>query len=1375
MKSPIQEKLDQFRRLWRRQVLEFALETVFLTTGSFFLAAELLDYGLWRWYFVELPGLRKFLFLALILVWVWEIYLFRHAISRIPRSRQETLHHLRIMKRRSHPSLLPASSLSEKKTLGKNSISNQAAPPEDPETGSPKRPTQNVSKILPGEEEAERLFLPENLENALDFLENPQPAASWELACAAIAQAEREMTHFHPHAWMNLCPIRQFRWVLRFAVLVLTLTLGIFGGMCSENTSAAVQRFLPPWKANWQLDFSPQWKTIPEEVLFGETFDAEILLQSPAPFILVHLWENADSSEPFRTLRISPFLGRYLVRIPNIQRPFHISLGMPMEAPQNTYRYSIRLSTRPSLTNALLRIQAPSALRQPPKETGWEISGLAGSRVGLMIAADRPLKEAKIRFTNGTYVPGEPAGKNEVSRTFKFRFELLRECGYFLELTDMNGIQSRLETHTIRVLEDEPPAARWGNSAPGRLILPGARLRLSLEGQDDFGLASLGFRWVAESPVQIGISPGSGTPVSPSMLPTKDGFLAPSTQDGTLKWVGQTVWDVDSNEETAKAESQTLPLPTSSQTEAGPLPLFYRTDSAWDLSSIALTPGMRLRAEPLAADANRHWEAGPALLFHIVSPEEMQRQTFRRWISITQELRQIGNHLKACREMISAGLTPETASDAAGKLTQTMNLTQRLLNAELGDSLPQQITLLERDLEENPPFPFHENLTSRDQLSVLRELSIGLDQLLGQPLSALNQEIVQFAKILRFPENARSVEQLRTFEDRLAQKLDAVLEILAPQMRSWDREEYFDVMRSDFLKIQDSHEQILQELTPLLQLAGELSPMELRMRDEELLRSSEIGLWNLNRDLKRFLFRFGEMLDLLSEPQKNAKVSAWKLSSEDTAKNAGHSPLHAFTHLPPEAHQILQLQESTLLSLKADRFWDFQKQTLALHSALHKAAFRWFHTESSNPAREELMIFVQMQRSQEKILQLLETCLKPERTLKENKTVLVPLTRNLRMSFRDCAELQAAFSRHFSGTEPKSPSLPRALTPLWEPLCEDLLLSIEEFRVISRNDTPPLEILEDQFTLQLQIFDQLAELAIIAEGMPKEVGDWARNADFENRLETAKEEANAAPSASADPNAKKVSSADENDTAGSEEKSNGSPGQTVEPADIQVLIAMQESVYAQTKELTETQKLSPQERAAEVDFQTGQERKIAASAELLGFGTRPNSSFDTILAQIYQVVFLLEKQDLGPMTFSIQEEILYGLRAALHRKEIPEESETSVSRTEKMTEDLSQTTDSRHSADEMANEQEGEKEEAPAPNRPETENEDALSKKGDLPNEEEEIRTRDTMNRVLDELQNSYWGELPSRQKEELKLIPQAEPIPGYQKMLEHYYQNLRK
>ena len=49
------------------------------------------------------------------------------------------------------------------------------------------------------------------------------------------------------------------------------------------------------------------------------------------------------------------------------------------------------------------------------------------------------------------------------------------------------------------------------------------------------------------------------------------------------------------------------------------------------------------------------------------------------------------------------------------------------------------------------------------------------------------------------------------------------------------------------------------------------------------------------------------------------------------------------------------------------------------------------------------------------------------------------------------------------------------------------------------------------------------------------------------------------------------------------------------------------------------------------------------------------------------------------------------------------------------------------------------------------------------------------MDRVLNELQNSYWGELPQRQKEELKLIPKAEPIPGYQKMLEHYYRNLRE
>ncbi|MGN1273177.1 MAG: hypothetical protein ACI4UF_01185, partial [Thermoguttaceae bacterium] len=153
-------------------------------------------------------------------------------------------------------------------------------------------------------------------------------------------------------------------------------------------------------------------------------------------------------------------------------------------------------------------------------------------------------------------------------------------------------------------------------------------------------------------------------------------------------------------------------------------------------------------------------------------------------------------------------------------------------------------------------------------------------------------------------------------------------------------------------------------------------------------------------------------------------------------------------------------------------------------------------------------------------------------------------------------------------------------------------------------------------------------------------------------------------------------------------------------------------------------------------------------AKAIGFDAVPNSAFDEILAQMYQVRFLLEKQDLGEMTVSIQEEILYGLRSALQRQEVPEETqnmkeETPSGETSHEKEDLSENTDSK--AQKMI----------PSGNEPQTD---------DNP----EVPTK------LETLQNEYWGELPARQREILRLVPDEKPIPGYEKALEIYYRKLR-
>ena len=296
-------------------------------------------------------------------------------------------------------------------------------------------------------------------------------------------------------------------------------------------------------------------------------------------------------------------------------------------------------------------------------------------------------------------------------------------------------------------------------------------------------------------------------------------------------------------------------------------------------------------------------------------------------------------------------------------------------------------------------------------------------------------------------------------------------------------------------------------------------------------------------------------------------------------------------------------------------------------------------------------------------------------------------------------------------------------------------------------------MLQDQFTLQLQIYDQLAELAQIANGISEESGEWTVNKDFENRLAEKKSDENQQENES-------VSSSNEANemSEDSEEKNSSSQVETeslpeIKPEDIQILISMQETVLSQTRALAENNAISSQEKALETEFLTEQERKIADSAKNLGFDALPNSSFDSILAQIYQVSFLLEKQDLGKMTISIQEEIIYGLRASLQRKKTDDDFQKDESNTKskREIEDLSQNTDS-----------------TSRETRQDSQTTDSLQ----TPNAE--IPPPQT-SEALKKLQNSFWGELPQRQLDQLELIPEQKPIDEYRKMIELYYQKLNE
>lgn len=1231
---PTQRQLDLFRDAFRHLMVEYALELIFISICAFFLLGSGLDFALWRWKFWEFPLLRWLIFGVTLVVLALEIRFLFRIFRKIPKTRFETFHFLYAMQNRSTPASV-----------------------------------QTVS-------------LPKQLENALDFLERPQPEAGEELREAVIAQTDAEMEEFRPSDWLRLERLWRFRWILRGLTVLFFFVFAVLAAQCGENGSVAVERFVMPWKTEnaWKIDFRPQWKAFPKEMLAGESFNAEISLQKEATFVQVAVWASEDSQEPAQVLRVEPIFGRFLVRIPNVQNSFWVSVCMPGENPRLSERLPVKVRTYARLTNAILRLQAPSSTHQKPADTGWEISGLTGSRIGVMIAADRPLQGARLRFSNATYVPGEPV-EGSSSCAFKFRFELLQDCDYWLELTDQTGLTAVLERHSIRTRKDLSPIVVCESPEDGRPFLPGAKLPLKFQAQDDFGLIAAGFQWVTEKPDAGAVS----------------GFSFPQTKDGTPKWTVFSVWNA--------ADPETGEIPDV------PLPLSQTAEFTWNLASVPLEPGMRLRVEAFAIDSEGNRTVDETIYFNAVTPEAMQFRTFQQWISITQELRRIGNLLTQSQTRLDDSFSTENAPETANFLTQGMKTIQRLLDSRSPNGLPLALESLEQELDGNPEFPFHASTSSKAQLETLRDLRGLLKELEAGPIPELNREIVLLSKSLQLPGGMNPV-QLENFKNRLTRNLDQILKILHPQLKNWNREEFADAMVRGFEALAGRQRKLAENLQPILNQAENRAPMEIRLEHAAAFQSAEEEIWAIRSELERFLVQYDGIFD-----------ENFRLKNAPLIRGGLETELHA---------------------LKENRLWDFQRGNVQLNAEL-ETAVKSLGPQSSNPLRDELQVFSRMLASEEQILHLLEETNASENVVKQDKTEIVPISRAQRKAFRDCAMVQTLAGEHFSRREKgEKPALPRVLAPLWEALTANLQVSIEDFQTISVHHAPPLELLQDQYTLQLQIYDQLAELAQIADGLTPEIGALVKNSEFENRLSNPKKPALKGEEESGEPKSSP------GDGSGSGEESNETSKEEPEilPADVLVLISMQSLILNQTKALVEDKEKKAGEKADQVAFLAEQERRASDCAKKLGFDAVPNSAFDQILAQMYQVMFLLEKQDLGEMTISIQEEILYGLRSALQRQEVPDETQNAddgsgQNETTHVKEDLSENADSQ----------------AQKP----------ISQQNTAPNEDSPAAPT-----ALETLQNDYWGELPARQRAILRLVPNEKPIPGYEKALEMYYRKLR-
>ncbi len=292
-----------------------------------------------------------------------------------------------------------------------------------------------------------------------------------------------------------------------------------------------------------------------------------------------------------------------------------------------TSQVAIRLVEPPAIMDLQLSAVLPSYTRMPDRrlEGPGPHSLLAGSRVDGIARVNKKLQKFQLT-SEGQVVNLQPADQEDV---YQFQIpgtdQRLAGGRYEFSLVDEAGLAStRPSRFTINIKEDQPPRVRATLLGISGLAVPRARIPLSFNARDEYGLATVGFQ---------------------------------------ANWKNADQEDSDSGKERA------LPI---RKFPSGQEPVLQHQDVAvLDLEPLLLTPGTSFRLLIRATDTRPGQpNAGdsPEFLLRIVSEEELRADLLRREIEQRKAFqRAYDAQLEAMAELqaiTATGASPLDRNDA---------------------------------------------------------------------------------------------------------------------------------------------------------------------------------------------------------------------------------------------------------------------------------------------------------------------------------------------------------------------------------------------------------------------------------------------------------------------------------------------------------------------------------------------------------------------------------------------------------------------------------------------------------------------------------------------------------------------------------------
>ena len=324
--------------------------------------------------------------------------------------------------------------------------------------------------------------LDDSLVTAVDLRD--RPAAGQSFAPLVIAAAARRLQAIDMDRIFDPAAVSAGRRRLALAAIVAIAALALARPFLSRAVQVAYVRAFPGAIGVQVASGDMRVPAGRPVTLAARVTGRHVSLDRIAPTVTMEAANGATATVPMERAG-----DRYELRIPSLDRSFKYSVSA---GPARSGAYRVTALFPPHVQRIELHYEYPSFTGLKPREErdGGDVYGPAGTRVRLVVHADKPVAEGRLTFSEGQGGQGVALSRAG-ERSLESSLTVKSETSYRVALVDADGLRSEGVEYFVRIMDDRPPVVHILRPSGDQQITPLDEVPIEVRADDDYGIASL--------------------------------------------------------------------------------------------------------------------------------------------------------------------------------------------------------------------------------------------------------------------------------------------------------------------------------------------------------------------------------------------------------------------------------------------------------------------------------------------------------------------------------------------------------------------------------------------------------------------------------------------------------------------------------------------------------------------------------------------------------------------------------------------------------------------------------------------------------------------------------------------------------------------